>query len=65
MDNDTSKPGLNPSNSTSATALSGSVMVVLMYFLSVKGITFPAGVESAISIIVCTVIGYIPKSGRV
>lgn len=59
-----SPPGLAPSGSTNGTAVAGSVAAIIMYILSRYGITFPAGLESEIAILVAALGGYIPKSGR-
>jgi hypothetical protein len=57
-------PGLAPSASTTYTALSGAVVALIMYGASLKGVTFPAGIESAMTVVVCSLIGYLPRSGR-
>jgi len=56
--------GYVPSNSTVATAFGGAVATVVIAVLGQYKIFFPAGVESAIAVIVATVVGYLPKSGR-
>jgi hypothetical protein len=57
-------PGLTPSSSTNASALGGAIAALIIFILGAKGITFPAGAEAAIAVIVTTIAGYIPKSGR-
>ncbi len=59
-----SPPGLTPSNSTNATAIGGALSALVIYCLSLKGITFPAGLESAVAVICATIAGYLPNSGR-
>ncbi len=58
------KPGFTPSNSTTATALGGTVASLIMMILGHNGVTFPAGMESEIAILAAAIIGYIPSSGR-
>jgi hypothetical protein len=57
-------PGLAPSNSTNATAAAGALATLVIYVASLKGITFPAGIESALAVVFATLGGYLPKSGR-
>jgi hypothetical protein len=57
-------PGIMPSASTSASALGGAIAAMIIFILGAKGITFPAGAEAALAVIVTTLAGYIPKSGR-
>jgi len=57
-------PGLMPSGSTNASVLGGSIATFIIYILGAKGITFPAGAEAALAVIVTAIAGYIPKSGR-
>jgi hypothetical protein len=57
-------PGLTPSSSTNTSALGGAIAALIIFILGAKGITFPAGAEAAIAVIVTTIAGYIPKSGR-
>ena len=57
-------PGMMPSNSTNASLIGGAVATLLMYILGQKGITFPAGAEAALAVLVTAVAGYFPKSGR-
>lgn len=57
-------PGLSPSNSTSASVLGGALATLIIYILSAKGITFPAGAESAIAVLATAFAGYLPKAGR-
>lgn len=57
-------PGIAPSNSTSASVLGGSLATLLIYILAQKGVTFPAGAESALAVLATAIAGYIPKSGR-
>ncbi len=57
-------PSLLPSNSTNGTMIGGAVATLIMYGLSMKGITFPAGVESAIAVLISALAGYLPRSGR-
>jgi hypothetical protein len=56
--------GWTPSGSTNATGLAGACATLVIYLVSLKGITFPAGIESAIGVIFATLGGYLPKSGR-
>ena len=58
------KAGLMPSDSTSLSGLGGAVAVIIIAALGAKGITFPAGMEAAIAVIVSTLLGYLPPSGR-
>lgn len=58
------KPGLQPSSSTTATACAGAMATIVVYLVSLKGVTFPAGIESAIAVVFATVGGYLPASGR-
>ena len=57
-------PGATPSNSTNATAIGGAVASLVIMVLGMKGITFPAGGEAALAVLVATVAGYLPASGR-
>jgi hypothetical protein len=57
-------PGVVPSSSTTATAIGGAVASLSIMALARKGITFPAGAESALAVLVATVAGYLPSSGR-
>ena len=56
--------GLAPSGSTNATGIAGAITSLLIYGLSLKGINFPAGMEAAIAVLVATLVGYLPASGR-
>ena len=56
--------GFTPSASTGASGIGASVAAIVIYLLSLKGITFPAGLEAAIAGLFTTLAGYIPKSGR-
>jgi hypothetical protein len=56
--------GLTPSASTGASGIGASIAAVVIYLLSLKGITFPAGMEALIAGIFTTVAGYLPNSGR-
>ena len=58
------QPGLAPSNSTSASVIGGALATMIIYILGAKGITFPAGAESALAVLATALAGYIPKSGR-
>lgn len=58
------QPGAAPSNSTTLTAMGGALACVTMAILGANHITFPAGVESALSVIFATICGYLPASGR-
>lgn len=60
----TPPPGALPSSSTTATAIGGAVASLAIMILGMKGVTFPAGAESAIAVLVATVAGYLPSSGR-
>ena len=57
-------PGAMPSDSTSMSAVGGAIATVIMAVLGSKGITFPAGMEAGIAVIVATLLGYLPPSGR-
>lgn len=57
-------PSLVPSASTNATVLGGAIATLIIYYLGTRGMTLPAGAESAIAVIVAALAGYIPKSGR-
>jgi hypothetical protein len=57
-------PGLTPSNSTNATAVGGALATLIIYGLSLKGITFPPGAEAAVAVLVAAIAGYLPQSGR-
>ena len=57
-------PGALPSNSTNATALGGAIATLVIGYLGTRGITFPAGYEAALAVVVATLAGYLPKSGR-
>lgn len=61
---ESSGPGLMPSGSTNASVLGGSLATLIIYILGYKGITFPAGAEAALAVLVTSLAGYIPKSGR-
>ena len=56
--------GVVPSNSTTASAAGGSLAAIIIYILSFKGITFPAGMEAALAVVISTLAGYLPASGR-
>jgi hypothetical protein len=56
--------GFTPSASTGASGIGASVAAIVIYLLSLKGITFPAGLEAAIAGVFTTVAGYLPRSGR-
>lgn len=62
--NDPNNPGLAPSNSTSASVVGGALATLVIYVLSFKGITLPAGAESAVAVLITALAGYLPKSGR-
>ncbi len=57
-------PGLTPSSSTNASLLGGAIATLIIFALGAKGITFPAGAEAALAVVVTALAGYIPKSGR-
>lgn len=62
--NDDESHSLAPSGSTNATLLAGAVAAILMAILEKFGITFRAGFESAIAVLLAAAAGYLPKSGR-
>jgi hypothetical protein len=53
-----------PSGSTIASGIGGSVAAVVIFILGQFGITLPAGVEAGLAIVVSTLAGYLPASGR-
>jgi hypothetical protein len=53
-----------PSNSTSASALGAALAVILVWVLSLRGVTMPIGVEAAFGGLLSTLAGYLPRSGR-
>jgi hypothetical protein len=57
-------PGMTPSGSTTGSGIGGAVAAVVIFILGRYNITFPAGMEAAIAVLVSTLIGYIPASGR-
>lgn len=57
-------PGALPSNSTTATAIGGAIATIVIWGLSLKGITLPPGVECAAGVLFSTICGYFPQSGR-
>ncbi len=57
-------PGGMPSGSTIASGIGGSVAAVVIFILGQFGITLPAGVEAGLAIVVSTLAGYLPASGR-
>ncbi len=57
-------PGLAPSNSTSASVVGGALATMIIYMLSMKGVVFPAGAESALAVLATALAGYLPASGR-
>ena len=56
--------GFTPSASTGASGIGASIAAVVIYLLSLKGITFPAGAEALIAGLFTTLAGYLPNSGR-
>lgn len=57
-------PKVAPSASTVATGLSGAVTIVVLWAIGKSGVVIPPEIAAAITLIVGTVIGYIPRSGR-
>ncbi len=58
------KISLQPSNSTTASALGGALAAITMAVLGHFNITFPAGIEASLAVVFCTLCGYLPSSGR-
>jgi hypothetical protein len=56
--------GFTPSASTGASGVGASLAAVVIYLLSLKGITFPAGMEALIAGLFTAFAGYLPRSGR-
>jgi hypothetical protein len=56
--------GFAPSNSSNASAAGTFLAVIIAWWLSLKGIFMPAGVEAAFGGILAFIAGYLPKSGR-
>lgn len=57
-------PGPVPTASTSASGIAGAAAALLIMILGMKGITFPAGAEALIAVVISFIAGYIPASGR-
>ena len=55
---------LTPSGSSVASSFGGSLAVIIVFIFHAYGINFPAGVEAAIAVLITTVAGYLPTSGR-
>jgi hypothetical protein len=53
-----------PSASTTASGVGGAVVAIIIYVLSLKGITIPPGVEALLGGLAATLSGYLPQSGR-
>lgn len=53
-----------PSASTVATGSGGAAAVILVWALGLKGIVVPPEVAAAITWLMGTLTGYLPKSGR-
>lgn len=60
-----STPGAVPSGSTMASTAGGALVALIIYGLSLKGITIPAGVEALLGGLGAALSGYLPKSGRI
>jgi hypothetical protein len=57
-------PGLTPSASTNATAVGGALATLIIYGLSFAHITLPPGAEAAVAVLVASIAGWLPASGR-
>jgi hypothetical protein len=57
--------GAVPSGSTNATAIGAFLAALVMWYLGRQGITFPAGIEAGLAGTFATLLGYLPKSGRI
>lgn len=57
-------PGATPSASTVGSGVGGAVAALIIFILGRYNITFPAGAEAAIAVLVGTLAGYLPASGR-
>jgi hypothetical protein len=57
--------GAVPSASTTWTGIGAFLAGLTMYELGQHGITFPAGTEAGLAGLFATLLGYLPKSGRI
>lgn len=57
-------PGPAPTASTSAGGIAGSAAALIIMFLGMRGITFPAGAEAEIAVLIGFIASYLPASGR-
>jgi len=56
--------GALPNASTVATGTAGAVAALTIMVLAKYGITFPAGAEALLAVVVASIASYIPSSGR-
>jgi putative flippase GtrA len=57
------KPELKPTNKVAASGLTGAIVVILMWVLSLLGADVPAAVAVAISTVVSVVVGWLVPNG--
>jgi hypothetical protein len=53
-----------PSASTVATGLSGGITVLVIWLIGLKGVVVPPEIAATLTMVISTLIGYFPKSGR-
>lgn len=58
------RPGLTPSGSTNASAITAFLAAAIMWYLGQRHIFFPAGFEALLAGFLTAVVGYLPASGR-
>ena len=64
-DEQTQEYGFAPSGSTNATLIGGALAAITIGVLGkIYGIYFEAGFEAGLAVIFATLVGYLPKSGR-
>lgn len=61
---DPPSPGAMPTASTGAGGVAGAAAALIIMFLGQKGITFPAGAEALLAVVVSFIASYLPSSGR-
>lgn len=64
MNDPNEAPKVAPSASTVATGLSGAVTIIVIWIIGQRGVVIPPEIAAAITVVISTLTGYLPRSGR-